>query len=740
MKEKEFRTSDQPILKGGIPMPENYNQTNDPRLQNSAGRYMPDQTNMRQQQHNHPGEYPQGSLQTSNVQPHIFCTACGQQLDMTMKFCPRCAKATNRQLPQASVPPAGAVPPMPQASVPPVGATPPMPQAGVPPAGAAPPVPQAGVPPAGAAPPVPQSGVPPAEAAPPMPQSGVPPAGAIQAALPEKVRQNCAVCNQPTSDSDIYVSVISGIQTNIGKSKDRKDLYHKEPNLSTAAPICSHCKDDGIRKIKKMRVSNCILAILFWPIGIALLIGGIVLFFSDYLWIPLGNFQIKPYVFAFILCIPGIIVISLASRFGKRGFSRPEKILVLDSEEKLKTRILSELTDAGVQKSSVFAATAKEAANIQRQNIAARNACKYPSSEPVQPIQTTSVYGQYNPDTQNSVPGMQVPAPQPDYHGYNAYASANTYANAGVNAYTSANMNTQMPVSTKSRTAAITLASIPYTGWLGINRFYLGRFWTGLFKLLVFIVFIISMPLSQQRLSASGAAVVTGAFSGIGFMVWYIIDIVRSVNCSIKDRHGRLLQRRNAYAPMAPVAASSDELLKYSDLLSRGLITREEFDKKKADILGYASMPNSVGYVYGAQQQNAQPTSAEMPQARQEQYVPTQPAYQYAPASNSEPVAVSKPLSKKPSNPKCSKCGTSKSDIDKIKDKERASIRKAQSQGGFFMGGITPPRDFFVCLMCGGIACSSCAEKINNQEEKICPYCHSKYSSESVVYEAKSIF
>jgi len=30
-----------------------------------------------------------------------------------------------------------------------------------------------------------------------------------------------------------------------------------------------------------------------------------------------------------------------------------------------------------------------------------------------------------------------------------------------------------MPIKPKSRSVAIALASIPYTGWLGIDRFYL---------------------------------------------------------------------------------------------------------------------------------------------------------------------------------------------------------------------------------------------------------------------------
>ena len=336
-------------------MTENTHQSYDPNYQNSAGQNMQAQTNTLQPQYNHPGAYTREGLQTSNAQPKGFCMICGHQLDTIMKFCPRCGTATVPQAPQTGAPTAEAVPPMPQAGI-----------------ATAEPIPT-----------VPQAGITTAGPVPPMPQAGAPTAVGVHAALPENVLHNCAVCNQPTSNSDTYVSVISGIQTNIGKSKDKKDLYQKEPNLKSTAPICGRCKDDGTRKIKKMRLPNCILAVLFWPIGIALFIGGIALFFSDYLWIPLGNFQIKPYIFAFILCIPGVFVISLAARFGKRGFSKPEKILILDTEEKLKARVLNELKEAGMQKDSMFAVTVKEAANLQRQNTAALKACKYPFPDPI---------------------------------------------------------------------------------------------------------------------------------------------------------------------------------------------------------------------------------------------------------------------------------------------------------------------------------------------------------------------
>ena len=292
----------------------------------------------------------------------MFCTKCGTRMAESSKFCPQCGSHVNPVKSATVTTPAYGTPP-----------------AGVPIAENIPAAPPASAPIIGNAP------ISHPEQAVPFIPIDLANLSNISnnyqgdlSTLPEKVRHNCAVCNQETSGSDMFVTVISGIQTNIGKGKDKKDLYHKEPNMKNTAPICSRCNEDGVSRIKKMRPLNCILAILFWPIGIALFIGGIVLFFSDYLWIPLGSIQIKPYIFAFILCIPGILVISLAVRFGKRGFSKPEKVLILDAEKKFKARVLNELKEDSGYRNSAFVATMKEAANLQKQNAVARKACKYP--------------------------------------------------------------------------------------------------------------------------------------------------------------------------------------------------------------------------------------------------------------------------------------------------------------------------------------------------------------------------
>lgn len=66
----------------------------------------------------------------------------------------------------------------------------------------------------------------------------------------------------------------------------------------------------------------------------------------------------------------------------------------------------------------------------------------------------------------------------------------------------------------KSRKVALVLASIPLTGWLGIDRFYLGYIGTGLLKFITFG----------------------------GIFAWWIVDIIRIKNRTILDKKGRPLR------------------------------------------------------------------------------------------------------------------------------------------------------------------------------------------------------
>jgi len=195
--------------------------------------------------------------------------------------------------------------------------------------------------------------------------------------LPKEEREKCAVCDRQVAGAAEFVSVVSGVMSNIGQGKDKKDLFCKEPTLQHTAPVCYECSESGVNKIKKRRLLNCILSILCWPIGIALTIAGIVFGLSGEIGIQIGDYIITPYIFVAIICIPGIIVLLLAVHTGKRGFSNPIRLFLSDTEGKLKSKILDEVKEKCG--GSAFTATMKEASALPLQNANAQKLCKYPA-------------------------------------------------------------------------------------------------------------------------------------------------------------------------------------------------------------------------------------------------------------------------------------------------------------------------------------------------------------------------
>lgn len=53
----------------------------------------------------------------------------------------------------------------------------------------------------------------------------------------------------------------------------------------------------------------------------------------------------------------------------------------------------------------------------------------------------------------------------------------------------------------------------------------------------------------------------------------------------VKERISFYKQQRNA--PVTQAVSGADEIKKYKELLDMGIITQEEFDKKKQQILGF---------------------------------------------------------------------------------------------------------------------------------------------------------
>ena len=122
-------------------------------------------------------------------------------------------------------------------------------------------------------------------------------------------------------------------------------------------------------------------------------------------------------------------------------------------------------------------------------------------------------------------------------------------------ARTKARPNPNLPA-TKTKLTAILLAI--FTGGFGVDRFYLGYTGLGVVKLL----------------------------TAGGFGIWSLIDLIRICTGSLRPADGSPWQED---APKAPVQSSEpsaiESLERLANLYERGLLTEEEFAKKKAEML-----------------------------------------------------------------------------------------------------------------------------------------------------------
>ena len=103
-----------------------------------------------------------------------------------------------------------------------------------------------------------------------------------------------------------------------------------------------------------------------------------------------------------------------------------------------------------------------------------------------------------------------------------------------------------------------TLLICVFLGGLGVHRFFVDKMGTGALMLVT--------------------------FGGLG--IWWIIDIILIVTGSFEDSEGRVIAYQAAgTANREPVKDIPAEIRKFAELKKDGLISEEEFDKKKEELL-----------------------------------------------------------------------------------------------------------------------------------------------------------
>ena len=103
-----------------------------------------------------------------------------------------------------------------------------------------------------------------------------------------------------------------------------------------------------------------------------------------------------------------------------------------------------------------------------------------------------------------------------------------------------------------------TLLICVFLGGLGVHRFFVDKMGTGVLMLVT--------------------------LGGLG--IWWIIDIILIVTGSFEDSEGRVITYQAAGATnREPAKDIPDEIRKFAELKDKGIITEEEFDKKKKELL-----------------------------------------------------------------------------------------------------------------------------------------------------------
>ena len=120
------------------------------------------------------------------------------------------------------------------------------------------------------------------------------------------------------------------------------------------------------------------------------------------------------------------------------------------------------------------------------------------------------------------------------------------------------NQNSNKAATSSDKDFVPTMLLCFFLGGFGIHRFFVGKTGTGILMLLT--------------------------LGGLG--IWWIIDIFLIVTGSFEDSEGRVIAYQAAGAVnREPAKDIPAEIRKFAELKKDGLISEEEFDKKKKELL-----------------------------------------------------------------------------------------------------------------------------------------------------------
>jgi len=103
-----------------------------------------------------------------------------------------------------------------------------------------------------------------------------------------------------------------------------------------------------------------------------------------------------------------------------------------------------------------------------------------------------------------------------------------------------------------------TLLLCLFVGMIGVHRFYVGKIGTG-------VVMIFTL-------------------GGLG--IWVLVDFIMICIGSFRDKEGRIVKNQPVVAAVQGTSTGvAEELEKFAELKEKGIISEEEFDKKKQELL-----------------------------------------------------------------------------------------------------------------------------------------------------------